>query len=190
MSQVRQAYRGLRSVIDPRLTEQTELKITLQAQANDGKLNITAEAAGADPEGVGNLRLRLALAEEEVDFLAPIGIRQHHMVVRAMPGGAAGIGPTDGKFRYNESLDLGQLKQKLADYLNVIESGAKIDFPAKPLTLKPLRLVGFVQNDKTKEILQVVSVPVEGELVYPEIEEKTLPETAPPPPGVEKPASK
>lgn len=211
MQQVEPVYKGLRSLIDARLTGQGDaadqqdaaqpdetkpdaakeseaappspIQINLQARAADGKLTITAEATGADEATVGNLRLRLALVEPEIKFLAPIGIRQHYMVVRSMPGGAAGLGPKEGKFSYSETIDLAEWKQKLVDYLKVIESGARQDFPAKPLALQPLQLVGFVQDDKTRLILQVARVSVEGELIYPETKEPAKTDQAPPPPG-------
>ena len=51
-----------------------------------------------------------------------------------------------------------QMRKRLDRYLNGIEFEG--ERPA--VSLRRLRLVAFVQNDQTKEVLQAVQVPVEG----------------------------
>jgi hypothetical protein len=120
------------------------------------------------PDDAANVRLRLVLAEDEVQLPAMNGIRLHEMLARVMPGGPAGIAPIDGKLAYAKTLDLAAIKQELADYLAEYEAAVGTEFPAKPLELDKLHLVAFVQDDETREVLQAAAIPVEGGLAAPE----------------------
>jgi len=122
---------------------------------------ISAKSAGLatfPPE----LRLRLVLAEDKVDFLAPNGIRSHEMVVRAMPGGAAGIAPSKGQLVWSGEIDVAQLRADLTKSLASVEKQMNREFEEKPLEFKALHLVGILQNEQTAEVLQVSSIPVTG----------------------------
>ena len=55
---------------------------------------------------------------------------------------------------------------ELVDFLTKFEEGRNFQFALKPMQLSPLSLVGWLQNDQTKEIVQAAIVPVEGELVF------------------------
>jgi hypothetical protein len=65
---------------------------------------------------------------------------------------------------YTGEVDLAQLKSQLAKHLARIESQSGTEFSEKPLELKSLHLVAFVQNDDTDEVLQAAAVPVTGDL--------------------------
>jgi hypothetical protein len=86
------------------------------------------------------------------------------MVVRAMPGGPDGLPPKKGKLSYTGEVDLAKLKSQLAKHLAGIESRSGTEFSEKPLDLKSLHLVAFVQNDDTDEVLQAAAIPVTGDL--------------------------
>jgi hypothetical protein len=163
MEQVPEVYRRLLKTIEPVLAEATDVKIELSAEAKDGKVAISARADG--PEAFPKeVHLHLVLAEDKVPFLAGNGIRSHEMVVRAMPGGPDGLPPKKGKLTYTGEVDLAQLKSQLAKHLARIESQSGTEFSEKPLELKSLHLVAFVQNDDTDEVLQAAAVPVTGDL--------------------------
>ena len=87
------------------------------------------------------------------------GIREHEMVVRAMPGGPQGIEIKDGKLHYQGTVDLKSIRQELNDQLIADEEKQKSKFSSKPLDLSHLRLVAFVQNDQSREIYQSKMVP-------------------------------
>ena len=72
----------------------------------------------------------------------------------------------DGKLEFSESLNLAEFKKNLSEYLIAFEEGQGVEFPVKPLSLKKLHLVAFVQNDETKEIVQSASIPVSGKLDF------------------------
>jgi hypothetical protein len=181
-------YTALRERISPILAQQTDIKLELTAQADNGSLVLTAEATGPeqfDPD----LRLRLALVEDDIHFVAPNGIRLHDAVVRSMPGSPEGIFPKDGKLNFRKTIVLADLKQRLSQQIAKAEEDYRVEFPVKPLALKNLQLVGFVQNDKTREILQAAIVPVSGTISV----SKTAPEpdaasAAPAQDGADKPA--
>ena len=107
-----------------------------------------------------DVRLRVIIAEDEVHFLARNGVRSHEMIVRRMIGGPGGVELKDGKLAVKESIPLAELKTSLADYLKKYEESEGIDFPAKPLDLKRLHVVAFVQNDESHEVLQTNAIAV------------------------------
>jgi hypothetical protein len=166
MPEVPRAYQMLRSLIDPYLREKIDLKIDLSARAADGKISLKAVAGGLKnfPDHV---RLRLVLTEDKIPFVAGNGIRTHEMIVRSMPGGVKGIEPEEGKLAYAEEVDLAKLKAGLLRQLKRVEGETTAPFPVKPLDFKALHLVGFLQDQRTGEVLQAAAIPVSGNLAIP-----------------------
>ncbi|MAT14002.1 MAG: hypothetical protein CMJ46_01885 [Planctomyces sp.] len=151
--------------LEPMRNQKARVTLNLKAEGVDKQLHVTASTEGLVPP-LDELRLRLALAEENVDYDAPNGIRHHEMVVRHMPTGAAGVQAEGDQFSFDKKFDLQQIKQGLYDYLEAFEQQSNYQFPAKPMHMKKMYLVGWVQNETTNEILQVAKVPVTGELDY------------------------
>src|SRR5262249_47270406 len=106
------------------------------------------------------VRLRVALVEEEVAYKGSNGLPVHHHVVRAMPGGADGTVLKGKSEKKTFTVDLAELKKKLADYLD--KYAAKRPFPGKE-RLMELKVVAFVQNDRGGEVLQAAQVDVRSE---------------------------
>jgi hypothetical protein len=124
-----------------------------------GDKGYTAKATVSDLDAPGEkTMLRFALAEERVRYTGGNGLRYHHMVVRAMPGGFKGFPLTRKTAEQSVSFDPDELRAALTKYLD------GIDFARSelPLALKNLKLVAFVQNDATQEIVQAVQVDVGG----------------------------
>jgi hypothetical protein len=170
-----QAYSILRKVIDPRLTEKTEVALELTAAVTDGQLNISAAATGIPDDLLPSCRLRFAIVEDEVHTIIPIGsngIRDHEFLVRDMLGIVKGIPPKKGELKYSTSIPFTDLQQHLVDYIQSYEAGRRFEFPAemKPPMKGPLSLVAWVQNDKLDEqtksklVLQSAIIPIKGEL--------------------------
>jgi hypothetical protein len=178
LQNVQQSYSILRPLVDERLKVASEVAISATAAASDGELTVEATVTGVPADVLPQTRLRLALVEDHVHLAAPNGIREHEFVVREMLGGAKGTGPKSGKLGYTLQMPLAELKQHLVDYLNQFEAGRNVDFDKRPLELKPLSLVAWVQNEQTHEILQTILVPVTGELVYPADEAEEDPVSA------------
>jgi hypothetical protein len=119
---------------------------------------VTADADGSFPPNEP-IRLRLALAEDRIFLRGSNGIREHEMVVRAMPGGPQGVEMKDGKLQYQGTVDLKSIRQQLNDQLIADEEKQKAKFASKPLELAHLRLVAFVQNDQSREVYQATMIP-------------------------------
>jgi hypothetical protein len=162
LQSTQQAYRVLRAGVDARLKQPAGCTLELTAAVTDGELSVTAVVPTL-PEGMADsLRLRLALVENEIAYAAPNGIREHHYVVREMLGGAKGTAVRDGKLEYTLQMPLAEVQSHLDDYLAQFEAGRNLTFPEKPTTLKSLSLVGWVQNDLTREVLETKLIPVAG----------------------------
>jgi hypothetical protein len=140
--------------------EKAELK--LSATRKGAKVTINAEVAKLAQTG-DDVRLRVALVEREVSYKAANGLSLFHHVVRDMPGGDAGTVMKAKSIKKTFTVDLDALKKKLNTYLD--KQGAKAPYPDKsrPLELKSLRVIAFVQNDKSGEVLQAVQAEVKEE---------------------------
>src|SRR5262249_29127611 len=82
---------AMRDAIDAALEKPAGGKLGVSV-AKGEKGGFTAKATVADLEAPGEkMTLRFALAEERIRYTGGNGIRYHHMVVRAMPGGLKGF---------------------------------------------------------------------------------------------------
>lgn len=151
-------YDDYRATIDPILETAAGAKVTLKANRKGEKIEVNAEASGAKGDKV---RLRLALVEEVVRYTGGNQVRFHHHVVRAMPGGVEGVALKDGAAKQDVTVDLGHVKETINKYLNDYSKKDKFSDDKRPLELKDLYIVAYVQNDETKEVLQTVQVKVE-----------------------------
>lgn len=151
--------------------------IDLSASVEGETLRIAAKASGVE-NPTDTLRLRLVVAESHVGFAARNGIREHEMIVREMPGGASGIAPVNGELAFDQEIPLTELRDRLARYLDTFEasaseqSGRRFAFPVRPLDLRKLTVVAFLQDDATKEVLQAAVVPIEQEVELPPLAAK------------------
>ncbi|MFN4260191.1 MAG: hypothetical protein ACK4RK_12915 [Gemmataceae bacterium] len=152
-------YQQYRKVIDPLLETTTPIHLKADVKRAGDKLTIAATASDiAKPSD--QLRLRLALAEKQVRYTGSNGLRFHHQVVRAMPGGVDGFPLEKKEVRQEVTVDLNDLRKEITAYLNAY--GMRRPFPNsnRPLDFKDLRVIAFVQDDGTKEVLQAVEVEV------------------------------
>jgi hypothetical protein len=157
-------YDACRAIIDPLLNadEDAGAKITLEAKRDGERIDINVKVSGlAEPDA--NKKLRILLAEETVHYAGSNKIRLHHNVVRAFPGGVAGQPLKEAASRHKASINLADLRTDLTKYLNNYEQTFRpFTNPARPLALDKLRVIAFVQDDNTQEILQAVQAAVEG----------------------------
>jgi hypothetical protein len=160
-------YKDFRGILEPLLEKPATAKLRASAVQKGNKIDILAEVTDVDKDS-DNLRLRLALVEEEVRYQGGNGLRMHHHVVRDMPGGAKGVAVKDKTAKQAVTVDLEELRATLTKYLKDFEKEYKKENPgnpafpneSRPLELKNLKLVAFLQNDRTKEVLQTVQVDV------------------------------
>jgi hypothetical protein len=154
-------YGLYRKALEPLLEKPAHVKVTVNAVRKGNKIDIAAEASGIDKPGE-DVRLRFVLTDERIRFQGANGIRLHHHVARAMPGGVKGVALKEKTSKHTASVNLDELRKTLAKYLASVEREERTRFPDTQalLAFKDLRVVAFVQNDKTKEVLQAVQVEV------------------------------
>src|SRR5262249_22176549 len=138
-----------------------ELKLTATRSGN--KIDIKAEAGDIAKPG-DNIRLRLALIEDVVEYKGTNGIPSYRHVVRAMPGGAEGVAIKERTGKQSATVDLDEVKKDIKKYLDD-QTTKGMKFPGKvpEVELKNLRVIAFVQDDKSREVLQAVQADVKNE---------------------------
>ena len=111
-------YNQYRELVNPVLEEMTDIKIEGSAKLTGDKLTVDAQIRGIKEESE-TLVVRFLLLEESIHYVGGNGLRFHHDVVRALPGGAAGAKFKDLKEgRYSATLELPGLKKDLIKYLD------------------------------------------------------------------------
>jgi hypothetical protein len=149
------------ATITPQLETPAKAQIKASATRKGDQIDITAEVSGLKDTG-DDIRLRFALVEEQVDYTGGNKLPSHHHVVRALPGGPDGTALKEKTAKKTVSVNLSELRKELNDYLD--KSAARRPFPNKerPLELKKLYVVAFVQNDDNGEVFQAIQVEVKG----------------------------
>jgi hypothetical protein len=164
--QARLKYQAYRESIEELLEKPAAVKLTATAALKGDELTIKANVADLQKPG-DKVSLRFALAEERVRYQGGNGIRYHHSVVRAMPGGPKGFPLPKATAEQSVTVKLSEVRaannKALDDFVAEIKKqGADFSFGSRPMDLKNLKIVAFVQNDETNEVLQAVQVDVEG----------------------------
>jgi hypothetical protein len=151
-------YRG---VIDPLLEENAGAKLVIEANRIGDRVSIAVKVSDVADPGE-NKKLRILLAEETVPYPGSNKIRLHHNVVRAFPGGVAGTTLMEAASRHKASIDIGELCGDLTKYLDAFQLKRPFLNPARPMEMSHLRVIAFVQDDASREILQAAMVDVKG----------------------------
>jgi hypothetical protein len=157
-------YKVYREVLDQLLEKPAAAKLTATAAQKGSKIEITAEVTDVDWTDE-QLKLRLALVEDKVRYTGGNQMRFHHHVVRAFPGGVKGVAVKSKTAKQTATVELDELRKDLTKYLeDYAKENKDTPFPnsQRPLELKDLKVVAFLQNDKTKEVLQAVLVDVKA----------------------------
>ncbi len=164
MAQSEGMYGRYQKVINPILDETTDTKLVVKAAKVGDKIDIKAEVSGVKDPGEKK-RLRFVLVEETIRYVGGNKLRFHHHVVRELPGGVNGMALNEANSQHTVSVNLDGLKKKLVKYLdNYAENTSPFPYTERPLDFKNLKVIALVQDDESKEILQVVQVDVDGEL--------------------------
>ncbi len=152
-------YEEYLGVLDPLLEKSAQAELKLSATRKGDKVTITALVAKLAATG-DDVRLRVALVEEQVEYRGSNGVALHHHVVRAMPGGDAGTVIKEKATKKTFTVDVAELRKKLTAYLD--KYNEKRPFPNKnrPLEMKKLKVIAFVQNDKNNAVMQAAQVDV------------------------------
>jgi hypothetical protein len=161
----------LQSVVDKRLDVKPAADITLKATMIGDKVEVGAKVGKAARAGKPDqkLRLQVALVEEMVHYTGENGVRFHPMVVRSIAStekNTLGFPLAPGKgAKVAYTFDITKAVADAKAHLDEMEGGSsqrfgKFQFIERENEINPahLRVVAFVQDEKTKEILQAASV--------------------------------
>jgi hypothetical protein len=153
-------YDSYVEAIEPLLDEAAGAKLNVTATRKGSKVTINAEVSKVSSKD--DIRLRLVLVEPTVKYKGANGQTIHHNVARAMPGGEAGTQVKGKSFKKSFTVDLAKLRKDINAYLDKVKE--KREFPDKerPLEMKNLRVIAFVQNEDKGEVMQAAQVDVKG----------------------------
>jgi hypothetical protein len=153
-------YEGYAEAIEPMLEEQPQAELNVTATRKGDKVTITAEVSKVASKD--DVRLRVVLVEPRVSYKGASGRSVHYNVARAMPGGVEGTVVKGKSMKKTFTVDLAQVRKDINAYLDKVKE--KRDFPDKqrPMEMKDLRVIAFVQNEDKGEVLQAVQVDVKG----------------------------
>jgi hypothetical protein len=155
----KESYDTLRKTLDEVLKKNGQASITLNVRRTGDKVDIEAEVTDLTKSG-DRVRLRFALVEEVVRYPGRNQQRLHHHVVRAFPGGVEGFALLEAIAKKKVSFSLTELKKSLGDYLDKSAKRQPFLDDERPLNLKNLKVVAFIQDDKSKEVYQAIQVDV------------------------------
>jgi hypothetical protein len=156
-------YAEYRGEIENQLDRKSDAKLNISATRNHDEVTIDVTLSDV-PDPSEKLRLRLAIVEETVRFHGSNGVRLHHAVVRAMPGGAEGIEVTQSNMNHHIIVNIADIRESLSHQLADVErevskkTDRPFEFAGKPLELKKLGIVGCLQDDSTRTVLQAAFV--------------------------------
>lgn len=153
-------YKEYRETVEPLLEKPAGVQLQARAVRKSDKIAVQVSVAGLEKPGE-TMRLRLALVEDWVRYKGTNGTLYHHRVVRALPGGPAGMALMKKEVDHALVVDLQELRAGLTKYLDNYEK-TEDPFPdaQRPMRFRNLRVVAFVQNDENNDVLQALDVPV------------------------------
>ena len=159
-------YLAYKSVIEEMLEKPATAKLALTATLKADELSLKATVSDLEKPGE-KVALRFAVVEDRIRYAGGNTLRYHHAVVRAMPGGAKGYPMAKKSAEQTATIKIADIRTALVKGLDEVQTKIREDnpefsFPARPLALKNLRVVAFLQNDETGEILQAVQVELEA----------------------------
>ena len=152
-------YGSLRKLIDAAVETAAGAKVKLVVTRKGDQIDLSAHVSDLDGAGA-KVKLRFALVEQTVRYVGQNGVRLHHHVVRALPGGADGFKLEKKSSTHTASVHLGELRKKLAAYLAAQALKAQSPNPERPLALDRLKVVALIQDDESKKVLQAVQADV------------------------------
>ncbi len=151
-------YTEYREALDGELEKPATAKLAMTATKDDKGYAIKAAVSDLDKPGE-KVMLRFALVEERVRYTGGNGVRYHQQVVRAMPGGTKGFALTKKAEEKSVTVSVDEVKGKIAKYLDEYAKDQG-PFPRadRPLNLEKLKLVAFIQDDATGEVLNAAQI--------------------------------
>jgi hypothetical protein len=155
-------YEEYVGALAPLLERPAGAKLTLDARRKGDKVEAKVSASGVQEED--DVVLRVVLVEEQVDYAGANKLPAYRHVVRAFLGKPEGVKVAPGKaVEQSYQVDLAEVRKGLKEYLDKYDKEAPAPTKDRPLALKNLKVVAFVQSDRTRAVLQAAQADVPGE---------------------------
>lgn len=155
-------YTELTEAINGELEKASTAKIALTAAKDEKGVKVTAKVTDLEKPGE-KITLRFAVTEETVRYAGGNGVRFHHHVVRAMPGDVKGFALTKKEQEQAVVINAEEIRKGLTRYLDEFaKEQAEFPRPDRPLALKNLKVVAFIQDDGTGEVLNAAQIDLEA----------------------------
>jgi hypothetical protein len=161
-------YKDLDAAVLERVKSKADARIKLNARLEGSTVKVEAtidQISGSSAD----LRLHVALVEDRISYSGENGLRFHPMVVRNLARPTEDYGfavKTDQPAAFQYTFDLEKVTAEnlkyyddyIADMKKRLGDRFQVSFKEKRYIINPdlLSVVAFVQNDKTKEVLQAV----------------------------------
>lgn len=151
--------------VEKRLETPAEADLKLDASMDGSTIKAKAVVSNVKSES-SNLKVHILLAEEKIRYLGENGIRYHPMVVRSVAGaeyGGFAVTAKEGQtfeWTFDVNAISAEAKKHLEEYEKAGHRGESFTFSEKKDRINPddLSVVAFVQDEKSKAILQTASV--------------------------------
>jgi hypothetical protein len=173
-AETKRVYDGIVRQIEKGLELPSGAQLKLETAMDGGTVRATAIVSKVTSESP-DLKLHIVLAEELLRYVGENGIRFHPMVVRSMAeseGGSQGLSITSKDSQtFTWNFDLPAISAAIKKHLDEYEAGGHrgnaFTFTEKKYEIDPKDLVvaAFVQDEKTKAILQSIIVKVAPQAV-------------------------
>ncbi len=149
----------LSKLLDKDLEKEPQAQVQLKVNRSGDELDLTANVEGLKKTG-DKVRLRFVLLEEVARYTGRNGQRLHHHVVRSFPGGVEGFPLKEKSDKQSVKVSLSELKRSLTEYLDKADQNHPFLDEERPMDLKHLLIVAFVQDDESKEVFQAAQAEV------------------------------
>ncbi len=158
----KEKYGEFVEVINAELEKPATAKIVLAAAKDEKGIKLTAKVTDLEKPGE-KVTLRFAITEETVRYPGGNGVRFHHHVVRAMPGGVKGFALAKKEMEQSVVVNADDIRKELAKSLDdFATTQSEFPRPDRPLALRNLKVVAFIQDDATGEVLNAVQIDLEA----------------------------
>lgn len=171
---------NLKAELQSQMDQSSPLALNLRGYEHEGEITTSVQLSGVPPEQKDKLRVQLLLAEEDIDWAAPNGIRQHEMIVRWFYNDGNGLPLSSaGDFEFNAKVQLKDIRSLIEESTKSAAEQFGQKVASLPIELEGLRLVALVQNAETREIVQAAQLPLKKYDTAPMLPGLQRPETSP-----------
>jgi hypothetical protein len=154
-------FKSYSEAIDEVLEKPASVKLVGSGSLVGDDLKVSVEVAELQKPGE-KVTLRFALLEDRIRFAGGNGIRYHNTVFRTYLGVAAGIPQTKKDGKFEQAAKVSELRKKIETEVASFRQREDVEIPELPVDLKGLKVIAFIQDDETKEVLNAVLIDLEA----------------------------